>query len=344
MEPLYLKILNDLKKKIFDGELRPGDQLPTEKELSETYKVSRITSKRALSELEKNGLIERTRGKGSFVKKFENKVTNKKILLVLPFTDDFALGNLSESILSVTQEANYELSIVTHNYLNDITITELQNNFDGIICYANNDNQHLDLLFTLNQTNFPTILLDKEIPDLNLPTFLSDNFAGGIAATNYFVELGHKNIAYLFGNHEHPQSARQRYLGYIQSIINNTLPFHTAYNEDIYDEKKLIKYIHKNHITAIVCENDVVAIQSMRHLKNNKLSIPDDLSIIGFDDIQAAQLVDPQLTTISQDFHTIGKKACQAILQWIETKQKPSGQKVPIHLIIRESTKEATND
>ena len=75
-------------------------------------------------------------------------------MLLLPFTDDFALGNLSGSILSVTQKANYELSIVTHNYLNDITITELQNNFDGIIYYANNDNQHLDLLFTLNQINF----------------------------------------------------------------------------------------------------------------------------------------------------------------------------------------------
>lgn len=341
MEPLYLKILNDLEKKILDGELLPGDQLPTEKELSEKYQVSRITSKRALGELEKNGMIERTRGKGSFVKKQETKIEHKKILLLLPFTDDFAFGNLSGSILSITQKANYELSIVTLDYLDNLTVRELQNNFDGIIYYANNENQHLDLLFTLNQINYPTILLDKEISDLTLPTFLSDNFSGGNKATNFLIEQGHKKIAYLFGNHEHPQSARQRYLGYVQSIINNNLSFHTSYNDDIFDVDKLINYIRKNDITALVCENDVIAIQTMRHLKNNNISIPDDLSIVGFDNIQATQLIDPQLSTISQDFHTIGKLAGKALLHWIETKQKPCGQKVPISLIIRESTKEA---
>ena len=70
--------------------------------------------------------------------------------------------------------------------------------------------------------------------------------------------------------------------------------------------------------------------------------IPADISLVGFDNIQAAAFVDPPLTTISQDFKAIGESAGKALLNWIKTKQKPNSQKIPVTLFVRESTKEIT--
>lgn len=341
MEPLYLKILRDLERAIRNGELAPGDQLPTEKELSETYQVSRITSKRALNELEQQGMIQRIRGKGSFVTgEGLASTTTDRVLILLPFTDDVAIGNLSGSILPVMQSAQYELLIATYDFLDSHTTRDITTEFDGLIYYAKDENQHLDLLFELSFAGFPTVLLDKQVPDLNLPAFLSDNLSGGKQASDYLVAAGHRRIAYLFGDLHHPQSTRQRYLGYVQSLLEHQIDFHTSFEEDTTHEAHLLGYLADNQITALVCENDITAIQAMRTLRQAGLSIPQDISIVGFDNIQAAALVDPPLTTISQDFKAIGEAAGEALLHWIQTGEKPASQQIPVTLLIRESTKE----
>ncbi|MGM0138295.1 hypothetical protein IGI65_000709 [Enterococcus sp. DIV0755b] len=343
MEPLYLKILRDLEDKIASGQLAAGDQLPTEKELAEQYHVSRITSKRALNELEQQGLIKRTRGKGSFVTSTNTENTNtNRVLLLLPFTDDIAIGNLSGSILPVMQDAHYELMIATYDFLNTHTTQDIKNEFDGLIYYTEDENQHLDVLFELSFADFPIVLLDKEVTDLKLPSFLADNLAGGKEACDYLVKAGHKKIAYLFGNHHHPQSTRQRYLGYIQSLMENDITFHTSFEEDTTEKERLVDYVKHNQITAFVCENDITAIEAMRTLRQAGFLIPADISLVGFDNIQAAAFVDPPLTTISQDFKAIGESAGKALLSWIKTKQKPNSQKIPVTLFVRESTKEIT--
>ncbi|MCD1024347.1 GntR family transcriptional regulator [Enterococcus sp. SMC-9] len=341
MEPLYLKILRDLQADITSGLLAAGDQLPTEKELSEKYSVSRITSKRALNELEQKGLIERTRGKGSFVTgKLKTTAATNRVLILLPFTDDVAIGNLSGSVLPVMQHAQHELMIATYDFLNTHTPQDIKAEFDGLIYYTEAENQHLDLLFELSFADFPIVLLDKEVPDLSLPSFLSDNLAGGKKACDYLVKAGHKRIAYLFGDRHHPQSTRQRYLGYIQSLMEHQIDFHTSFEEDTTSEDHLLRYVKQNQITAFVCENDITAIQAMRTLRQAGLAIPQDISVVGFDNIQAAALVDPPLTTISQNFKAIGETAGEALLSWIKTGQKPNSQKIPVTLFVRESTKE----
>ena len=101
-ELLYKKIYHFIKEQIESGRLRIGDRLPTEKELSEQFSVSRITSKRALVELEQEGLITRTRGKGSFVadKKPSISEKNKDLLLILPFASDYELGDYAKGIMT----------------------------------------------------------------------------------------------------------------------------------------------------------------------------------------------------------------------------------------------------
>ncbi|MHC5248774.1 GntR family transcriptional regulator [Enterococcus sp. LJL90] len=345
MEPLYQTILNDLKEKILSGTLQPGSQVPTEKELSDSYQVSRITSKRALTELEQLGLIERTRGKGSFVKKTtQKKIITKRILFLLPFSNDLSLGNFSEGLLPIVQAEKFEVMMTNFDFLMSHHANEITQEFDGLIYYADDENQHLDLLFELSLKQFPTIILDKQLHDLNLPAIYSDNLAGGQVACDYLIALGHQKIAYIFGNDRLPQSTRQRYLGYIRSTSEHQLSFHTTLEDQRATLNNLLEYVTTNQITALVCENDLVAIEAMRILKQGGLQLPEELSVIGFDNIQAAALVDPSLTTISQNFKEIGALAGQALITWITTSQVPVSQKVAIHLITRQSTKELIHD
>lgn len=348
-QPLYKKILTDLREEILSGKLAVEEQLPTEKELSDRYQVSRITSKRALNELEQEGLIYRVRGKGSFVKAKETSATtieesfvikNNKALFILPFLNDLSVGNFTEGLLPTLQQEQIEVSMATLDVFKQKTVDELTQEYDGLIYYAEDTDLYLDILVKLSMKHFPVIVLDKKHFELNFPTILSDNVNGGFLATQQLIAQGHERIAYLFGNTTHPQSVKNRYVGYLHALNQADIAFHTSSGDEKATNHDLIEYLTENNITGIVCENDLVAIEAMRILKQHHYHVPDDFSIIGFDNIQASQFVDPPLTTIAQDFTLIGAIAGETLITWLKTKKMPQDQKVPVRLITRQSTKE----
>ena len=341
-QPLYRKIYEDLEKAIKSDVFPSGSQLPTEKELSETYQVSRITSKRALTELEHAGFISRIRGKGSFVKDELQKPVKKanKILFILPFINDLYLGNFTEGISPIMQKNDSAILMTTIDYLNQKKADDIIQEFDGLIYYVQNQESYLDLLAELSFKDFPVILLDKKIYDLPFPTVLSENADGGLSSTQFLIQQGHKKIGYLFSHKARPQSVRQRYLGYIQAIKESELDFLTPIDDKQATNDHIVEYVTNHHLTALVCENDLTAITAMTLLKKANLSVPEDFSIIGFDNLQAASLVDPPLTTVAQNFRLIGETAGHYLINWIENDAVPEDTKIPVSLIKRQSTKE----
>lgn len=341
-QPLYKKIYIDLKNDILDGTFLPGSQLPTEMELAENYQVSRITSKRALTELEQAGFIFRIRGKGSFVKEKDEKTAKKanRILFILPFLNDLSVGNFADGLSPIMQEHHIDIMMSNIEYFSQKKADDLINEFDGLIYYVEHPEKYLDLLTELALKKFPVILLDKKIYDLPFPAVISDNVEGGRIATTYLIEQGHQRIGYLFGQEIHAQSVRQRYLGYLHAIKEANLSFLTAIDDEQATTFDLLNYVQQNSITALICENDLTAITAMNLFNQEELSVPDHLSIIGFDDIQAARLVNPPLTTVAQNFKTIGETAGNYLIQWIEQDKIPDDIKIPVSLIKRESTKE----
>ena len=341
-KPLYKKIIDDLLQAIASGKLPEHAQLPTEKELSQTYQVSRITSKRALTELENQGLIYRIQGKGSYVQtQRPKKKKAARILFLIPFLNDLSLGNFNEGLAPVTSEHQYEVIMSSAEFLINKQAEDIMADFDGMIYYAHNTEDFLDTLFELSIQQFPVIILDKKIHDLPYPTIQSDNFSGGEMATNYLATHGHQRIAYIFGESTLPQSVRQRYLGYIHATKEHHLSFHTALSDKAaISSEKTLEYLIENEITGVVCENDLVAISLMNQAKRANISIPAQLSVVGFDNIQAAALVDPSLTTIAQDFKGMGQLAGTMLIEWIEQQVIPTDQQIPVKQIIRHSTKE----
>ena len=152
--------------------------------------------------------------------------------------------------------------------------------------------------------------------------FFSDNFQGGSLATEHLIKRRTSKIAYLFGEQTHPQSVRQRYLSYLEALNKARLPFHTPLDDKSATIDTLMNYVNDHKVTAFVCENDLVAIQTMNYLKQHGYDIPNDFSVIGFDDIQAAALVDPPLTTVAQDFHKLGEIAGRSLIEWLHRQKR----------------------
>ncbi len=341
--PLYQKISDDLKDEITSKKIAVGEKLPTEMELSDSYHVSRITAKRALNELEQLGLVSRTRGKGSFVKDTteENPLPlNKVILFILPF-GDLSFGNFNQGLVPFCKEAGYTVFITHADYLNETDASVIQQNFSGLIYYPMNTDEYLDKLCMLASLDFPIVVLDKKIHGLQLPCVQSDNAMGGYLATHHLIELGHQKIAFItLDEVHHPHTVRNRYLGYIQALAEAHLPYHTSFTDHEATSKNILEFVKNNEITGLICENDLIAIQCMNALQAANYIIPSDISIVGFDNIQASQLSNPPLSTIEQNFTELGIEAGQSLVNWVEKGEIPSDSKVAVKFIERNTTKE----
>ncbi|MDY2963390.1 GntR family transcriptional regulator [Streptococcus dysgalactiae] len=343
-ELLYKKIYHFIKEQIESGRLQIGDRLPTEKELSEQFSVSRITSKRALVELEQEGLITRSRGKGSFVA--ENQVTspgaNKDLLLILPFASDYELGDYAKGIMTSIAETGYRLMVQLASTVRLDTLSD----YAGIIYYPEDVNHSIDFLFYCDHHHIPLVLLDKSLDLFQFPAVVADNKGGAYQLTQHLIDQGCDQIWFVatesFGE---VSSVRDRYLGYLAAMAETSLPSsyfpkEKAETSDAY-LNRLVTVLSEmtDSKTGLVVENDWLAIQLIQKSIQAGLSIPDQVAIVGFDNSQASRLLHPKLSTAAQDFYQMGQEAARLLLQKIESPQKAvTSCQLPVQLFIRESS------
>lgn len=351
-QPLYKKIYQDLKKNIFTGVYQEDGQLPTELELSEMYDVSRITSKRALVELENEGLIYRIRGKGSFVKKRDvnfSPTTNNNVLFIMPFAQNEGFGNYAEGILEAFKESEFRLQMQPHEWLfsgNDYT---LKQDYAGIIYYPINTQESIDFLYKCQMQEIPVVLLDKTIEKIKYDAVVADNEAGGQVSTEHLIDSGCDDVLFISGNRlTDVSSVRDRYLGYLSVMYKKEL---TPKQLTKYDDEGMTEFFQRiyelvsplvgqSKKVGLVVENDVVAIRLMTYLKQQQLDIPKEVGLVGFDNIQAASLMDPPLTTVAQNFYKMGEMAANLLMKRMNYPTLDySETSIPIKLVTRSSSK-----
>lgn len=346
--PLYQQIINDIKKDIVCGRYTKGDKIATELELSEKYQVSRITSKRALVELEAEGLIYRVRGKGSFVKGIPSKVsTNKKedLLFVSPFSHDTSFGNYAQGVFQALAGTSYRVVMLGHDQLSQYQIAEVVENYAGVLFYPMTQEIDIDWLYHLYLHRVPTVILDKEYEAIGFPSVVADNEQGGYEATKHMLASGLKKIAFVSSMPLLEVSTIQtRYLGYLKALYEENVTERCLYQNlerlalDDYLEEVVSQMLAQG-VEGIVAENDIVAISLVNQLKERGIQIPEEVSIVGFDNSQASQLITPKLTTVAQDFAEMGALAAKRLIHQIEEASIQATQDVvPICLKVRETT------
>ncbi|MCM3569871.1 LacI family DNA-binding transcriptional regulator [Neobacillus mesonae] len=195
----------------------------------------------------------------------------------------------------------------------------LRRRVDGIIISSGFNN--VDLIKDIIQQEIPVVLVAYNIDSLQLNTVSVDDYRGGYQATAYLAELGHKRIAIIT---ETVQSSAERIRGY-QNALND---YHLIYDENLLTEsratfeegeiqaEKLLNL--EEPPTAIFAFNDILAIGAMRAVLKRGLKIPEDISIVGFDNSVLATICNPTLTTMAQPLNDMGKEAIGSLISEIE--------------------------
>ncbi|CAH2214225.1 LacI family DNA-binding transcriptional regulator [Tepidibacter aestuarii] len=190
----------------------------------------------------------------------------------------------------------------------------------------------------------PIVLVDR---DVNIDGIIGkvtvDNFMGGYEGTKHLLQLGHEKILYLSGPLE-SKTASDRLKGYKKALSEFDVEFKEEYiREGSYKSEwgyKVIKDIGTElEYTSVFCGNDLIAIGAIKALKEMKLDVPSDVSVVGFDDIYMSNLIDPELTTIRQPNYEMGYKAIEILIDAIENKEKNIKHiDLSTQLVVRKST------
>ncbi|AZZ95158.1 LacI family DNA-binding transcriptional regulator [Hahella sp. KA22] len=274
-------------------------------------------------------------------------VTNRSNNIGLVVTDLLGVffGPLISSLERALRESGYNLIISVENYSSD-EIKETIDMLAGRRCdaiilfpYCLTDEE----LIALKEKSPPLVLLNRYVPELAGECVIVDNEQGSHLVVEYLASIGHRRIACIsgpLGNEE----GRARLSGYRRSLENLGM----RYDKDLVVEgdftveggyvatQRLLK--RSRDFTAIFACNDQMAAGAMKALREAKLSVPEEISLVGFDDVEYASLLYPALTTVRQPVNAMGKRAAALAIQSIqgERRTQPAPMFEP-ELVLRDS-------
>jgi DNA-binding LacI/PurR family transcriptional regulator len=350
--PFYEQIEKLLKYEIRSGQLKEGNQLGSHNELAKKYDVSLITIKKALSNLIKDGILISRIGKGTFVSSGHNKLDiskHKSIGLVIRDLNHPFFSPIVKSVERKVSELGYNLLLASS--AGDIEKEENQIahfkriGVSGLIIASMSlDYTATDYIKKLQLTNFPYIMISY-MHDPDYWYVGIEQELGGYLATKHLIDLGYKTIGCVHGGKGN-LLGEIRKNGYCRALSENNISFDshlinyldqtkTRFESGNDLGKEFLKF--KKKPEALFFYTDSAAMGFLQSALEGGMNIPEDLAIIGFNDIEMAQYVTPPLTTIKQDAFSIGKQAAEIVVNRIENVEQANRTILHPELIIRDS-------
>jgi len=259
---------------------------------------------------------------------------NKSLRTVSVFVPNISSQFFSQILIGINEVAlqnNYHIIMVNTFYDSEEeeeTLENLKNQFiDGAILVSGNNN--IECIKRLREENFPFVLIARDI-DPNIPSILIDNFEASRKAVNHLISKGHKSIGYVTMRFSGMKTLEDRFLGYKKGLEDNNIKYDPGYvlivDEMMIDEMagsyKYCKPFFNNNIpTAIMAATDNIAAGLYVALKEKGLKVPDDVSVIGFDNLPISRFLDPSLTTTKQPKKMMGHRAMKVLLDLINKKE-----------------------
>ncbi len=339
--PKYIKLKEYLLAAINEGRLQPGDCIGSENNLGSDFGISRPSVRNAIDELIKEGLVNRVPGKGTFVADPASRSfvqSSKVISFVVPDVQTPFIGPIYKGVQRVAEENGYALAV----YSSDWQIEKENRNIRlamergecGTIIFPNWGRHNYSEILELKKSGYPFVLIDRYFRDIPTDYVVVDNFMGAFEAVEYLIGLGHTSIAHVMGLPGTANDARLE--GYKQALLGkglkvqegNMLMIGSA-EEDQTEPHQACGYEEtlellqkKNRPTAIFAGSDFIALGVIQAAKSMGLSVPDDIAVVGFDDLEFASWPDIELTTVAQPKEDIGAIAAELLIEKIEAKRK----------------------
>lgn len=264
--------------------------------------------------------------------------------LLVPGLDNGYIGEIARGIDEELSRVNYDLMLyTTHRQRGKeaMHVRAIANGLtDGLILVVP---LVTDYLQELQARDFPYVLVDQSDPSSQSNVVDATNWQGAYEATEYLIQLGHRRIGIITGMLQ-IASARERLEGYKAALAENAIDFdpELVVQGDFWQPtghqaaSVLLDLDHPP--TAIFASNDLSAFGAMQAIRERGLRIPEDVSIIGFDDVPQASLVHPRLTTVRQPLDEMGRTAVRLLLEQIENPSQPARRvTLSTQLIVRDS-------
>ncbi len=219
-----------------------------------------------------------------------------------------------------------------------------QRNLDGMIIIGS----YADRFYSdLKKSNVPVVLVDTYKSSQRFHEVRIDDRFGGYFATKYLIDKGHENIAFVSGALRECGVTQLRYEGYAQALEEGGIqlkekfvfPGVVSFESGAENAQKLVK--NAPEVTAAFCTADILAMGAIKKLKDMGVKVPDDISVMGFDNLNISEYASPSITTVGQDIELKGKAAVELILNEINGEAKePQCRILPLQIIERQSIKQ----
>lgn len=304
--------------------------------MNDTANVNEEKKQRVLQVIEETGFKPNEAARSLY------KKSARIISLIVPNIDNPFFNEMVKAIEDEVYKHDYRLTLCNSN--NDIE-KELHNielltrmNADGIILLTSRE----ELVQKIDKFNLPVVMLDRELSSIPDVTCIeSDHFKGGQLSMEHLLECGCKNIVNMRG----PQklsSGRKRFEGYLSAcqkhqIIPQFIDCKYHYEDGLKQAEELLqKY---PDVDGIIAANDMVALSVYKVLTKHGKKVPEDVQLIGFDNIRFSQIMTPALTTIEQPIKEIGRQAVLSIIDCIENRPTKQHYTFDVKLIPRQTTR-----
>ncbi|TCL61481.1 LacI family transcriptional regulator [Hydrogenispora ethanolica] len=239
-------------------------------------------------------------------------------------------------ILSHTQGDGDEEMKVIQNFLN--------RQVDGIIIMDPFIESVSPEFYREIHAQIPTVIVNKYFSSDELVFVINDEEQGAYEGTDYLLRLGHRKLVFVSGFDGYASNVKRA--GFMKALAHHRIPDedYLILEGDFTSEgtyrllRKELKRL-KNY-SAIFCANDLMAIGAMKALRSQGYQVPQDFSVLGFDNIGISSLFIPGITTVSQNIYDLGRVSGQTIIKLLEGKKVPSRHVLKTSLVIRESCQE----
>lgn len=366
----YSTVKEKITEWISNGKVSPGEKIPSENELVKMFGVSRHTIRQAVGDLVHEGWLYREQGAGTFCSyqskqllepslpssAFPAPATNKKnIGVITTYISDYIFPSIIKGIESYLTAQGYSLTFAcTDNNTEkerQCLQTMLSRQIDGLIVEptkSSNHNPNINYYLELEQKNIPYLMINQFYPQLMPPHIIVNDEQGGFAATDHLIGLGHERIIGLFKTDDLQGVHRMK--GFIRAFRENNVRFFqemvipfTTEEQDHEVLDKLERYFTAEAIpTAVVCYNDQLALAVLDMLRRLDLKVPDQVSIVGYDDSSLAEASEVKLTSVTHPKMHMGVEAAKWIVSAVEKKgNTPPSFVYQPELVIRSSTSPA---
>lgn len=334
------------------GDYAPGTLAASEHELARKHGLSRVTVRRATDLLIEEGLLERRPGKGLYVRAAEPEATQVVKVIVGNLAWEPSI-RVARGAQQVARKHGIEIQVCDAHGDQGENLKSLlnlpKNGASGAILMALHTAAFNEAVVRVKSAGFPLVVVDHHPCETAIPVSVADNYQGGVIAGQHLARLGHARVAFV-GDCA-ASTVHARLDGFRDALAEAGLALPRPFVVDITPDDPLANWDATvqeavagllrapARPTAVFCSCDAVARACYRVCAALKLRIPQDLSLVGFDDDPLAEWLSPPLTTVRQPFTEMGKAAMEILLKQLKGRQTAAQAAVlPVEWVERAST------